>query len=77
MVDVALDATEADSTNFGTGADGVTSFGGFVRTGAMEIDGLFSCTGTNLGGSVEEIGLIAAGGLDVAVLVVADAMIIF
>lgn len=29
----------------------------------IEIEGLFSCTGTSLGGSELEIGLIAGGGL--------------
>lgn len=76
VVDVALVATEADSTSFGTGADGGTSFGGFDMTGVIEIEGLFSCTGTSLGGSVLEIGLIGGGGL-VDVVLVAEAMIIF
>lgn len=76
VVDVALVATDADSTSFGTGADGGTSLGGFDMTGVIEIDGLFNCTGTSLGGSVLEIGLIGGGGLEEVVLV-AEAMMIF
>lgn len=73
----ALEATDADRTSLGTGTDdtaGGTSFGGFDDiTGVMEIDGLFSCTGTSLGGSLLEMGLIGGGGL----AVVPDAMMIF
>lgn len=75
-VDVTLVATDADRTSFGTGAEGVTSFGGFEITGVIEIEGLFICTGTSFGGSVLEIGLIGGGGL-LDVVLVAEAMIIF
>lgn len=73
---MALVATDADRTSFGTGADGATSFGGLDITGVIDIDGLFICTGTSLGGSLVEIGLIGGGGLAFE-LVVAEAMIIF
>lgn len=42
----------------------------------IEIEGLFSCTGTSLGGSELEIGLIAGGGF-VELPVVVEAMMIF
>lgn len=76
VVDVALVATDADRTSFGTGAEGGTSFGGFEITGVIEIEGLFICTGTSFGGSVIEMGLMGGGGLCVVVLV-AEAMMIF
>lgn len=77
VVEVALEATDADRTSLGTGADGGTSLGGLVdSTGVMEIEGLFSCTGTSLGGSLVEMGLIGGGGLAV-VVAVPDAMMIF
>lgn len=79
VVEVALEATDAERTSLGTGTDddGGTSFGGFTVdiTGVMEIEGLFSCTGTSLGGSLVEMGLIGGGGL--AVAAVPDAMMIF
>lgn len=78
VVEVALEATDAERTSLGTGTDdaGGTNFGGFVdNTGVMEIAGLLSCTGTSFGGSLVEMGLIGGGGL--AVAAVPDAMMIF
>lgn len=80
LVEVALEATDAERTSFGTGTEetGGTSFGGFVDiTGVMEIEGLFSCTGTSLGGSLLEMGLMGGGGLADVVAAVPDAMMIF
>lgn len=77
-VDVALVATDADRTSFGTGGEGGTNLGGFEEsTGVIEIDGLFSWTGTSLGGSELEIGLIVAGAGGFTAVFAVLAMMIF